>query len=296
VKTGPYILALALAAPATSSAGPITTNTALPIHDGELIVRAQGKLLRATGDPGPRDRDLTVWAVPTVLVYGATAKLALFSVIPYLDKDLELTTPEGRTSRGDSGLGDLRLFARYSAAQWDSPGETLRLAPFIGLEVPSGRDDKSDAFGKLPQPLQLGSGSWDPFLGLVFTWQTLAWEFDSSISYDFKTEANDFEVGDLARLDLSFQYRLWPRDLGEGVPGFLYLVAESNLLWQDRNQISGSSDSNSGGTTWLLTPGLQYITRRFILEGAVQLPAVQRLGGSTLETDLIATTGFRVNF
>lgn len=298
MKTSPYILALGfvLAAPVSGTAGPITTNTALPVHDGELIIRAQGKLIRATDDSSPMDRDLTVWAVPTVLVYGATEKLALFGVFPYLDKDLEVTTPEGRRSRGDSGLGDLRLFARYSALQWDSPGETLRLAPFLGLEVPSGRDDESDALGRLPQPLQLGSGSWDPFLGLVLTWQTLDWEFDSSVSYDFRTEANDFELGDVFRTDLSFQYRLWPRELGEGVPGFLYLVAESNLLWQDRNESSGSSDPNSGGTTWFLTPGIQYITKRFIVEAAVQLPAVQNLGGEALETDFIVTAGFRVNF
>ncbi len=288
-------LALIFLAPTTSIAGPITTNTALPVHDGELIIRGQGKFLRATDDPSPLDRELSVWAVPTVLVYGATEKLAVFGVLPYLDKELQVTTPEGRRSRGDSGLGDLQFFTRYTALQWDKPGETLRLAPFLGLEVPTGRDDKSDSLGRLPQTLQLGSGSWDPFLGLVFTWQTLDWEFDSSVSYDFKTEANDFELGDLFRLDLSYQYRLWPRELGEGVPGFLYLVAESNLLWQDRNELSGSTDPNSGGTTWFLTPGIQYITKRVILESAVQLPAVQSLGGDALETDFIVTAGFRVN-
>ena len=104
------------------------------------------------------------------------------------------------------------------------------------------------------------------------------------------------ENGDVARLDLSFQYRLWPRTLGEGVPGFLYGVAESNLIWQDRHEISGASDRNSGGVTWFLAPGIQYITKRFILEAAIQLPAVQDLNGSALENDFIVTAGFRVNF
>jgi len=296
VKTGLLVLAVALTTPLSSEAGPITTNTALPVHDGELIVRAQGKLLRATGDPGRQDRALTVWAVPTVLVYGATERWALFGVIPYLDKTLELNTSAGRRSRGDAGLGDLRFFARYSALQWDSPGETLRLAPFLGIEVPTGRDDASDDLGRLPPPLQLGSGSWDPFLGLVFTWQTLGWELDTSLSYDVETRANDFELGDVLRLDASFQHRVWPRELGDGVPGFLYLVAESSLVWQDRSQRAGTTDPSSGGTTWFLTPGIQYITRRFIVEGAVQLPAVQDLGTGALETDLIVTAGFRVNF
>lgn len=297
MKTSPYILALGLlVAPTSSTAGPITTNSALPVYEGGVILRAQGKLLRATDDPGPMDRDLTVWAVPTVLAYGATEKLALFGVFPYLDKDLEVTTPEGRRSRGDSGLGDLRFFARYTVARWDRPGETLRLAPLLGLEVPTGRDDASDALGRLPQPLQLGSGSWDPFLGLVFSWQTLDWQLDTSASYDFKTEANDFTFGDTTRFDLSFQYRLWPRELGEGVPHFLYVVAESNLFWQDRNEFVGATDLDSGGVTWFLTPGIQYVTDRLVLEAAVQLPAVQNLNGAGLETDFIVTAGFRMYF
>ena len=118
---------------------------------------------------------------------------------------------------------------------------------------------------------------------------------DSSASYKFNTEAHDFEFGDVARLDLSFQYRLWPRELGQGVPGFLYAVAETNLIWQDRNELAGSRDPDSGGTTWFLAPGIQYISRRFILEAAVQLPAVQDLGGNALEGDFILTAGFRVN-
>ena len=244
-----WVIALLLLTTSPAYAGPITTSTALPVHEGELILRGQMKFTRATGDSSPLDRDLTVWAVPNVAVYGVNEKLALFGVFPYLDKELKVTTPSGRRTRGDAGIGDVTFLARYSAGQWDKPGETFRLAPFVGLEVPTGEDDERDSLGRLPQPLQLGSGSWDPTLGTIFTWQTLQWEFDSSASYKFNTTANDFEFGDVARLDLSFQYRLWPRTLGEGVPGFLYGVVESNLIWQDRNEISGASDRNSGGVT-----------------------------------------------
>ena len=277
-------------------AGPITSSAALPVPDGQFIVRAQTKFTRATDDPSPMDRDLTVLAVPTVIVYGATQKLALFGIIPYLDKELKVTTPEGRRTRGDSGIGDLTFLARYTVWQRDKPGETLRFAPFLGLEVPTGRDDETDFLGRLPPPLQLGSGSWDPILGIAVSWQQLDWEFDSSAFYNFKTEANNFQFGDLARADLSFQYRVWPRELGEGVPGFLYAVAETTLQWQDRNEVAGSPDRNSGGTTWFLTPGIQYVTRRLVLEAAVQLPAIQDLNGDALENDFIFTGGFRVNF
>ena len=156
------------------------------------------------------------------------------------------------------------------------------------------RDD--DFPGRLPQPLQLGSGSWDPIVGTSFSWQTFDWEFDSAVQYRVNTEANNFEFGDQARLDLSFQYRLWPRTIGAGVPAFLYGVLESNLIYAGRSEIGGVSDPNSGGTTWFLAPGLQYVTRRLVLEAIVQLPAVQDLNGLALKNDYIVSGGFRVNF
>lgn len=288
-------LAAALGPAAPARAGPITSSSALPVAEGELILRAQTKLLRATGDPSPADRDLTAWAVPTVLVYGATSRLALFGVFPYLDKELRVTTPGGRRSRGVSGLGDLRAFARYTIARWDSPGETLRIAPFAGVKAPTGDDDERDSLGRLPPPLQLGSGSWDPILGTALSWQRLDWELDSSVGYDLRTEAGGVERGDALRLDASFQYRVWPRALGPGVPAFLYAVGEAELLWQDRDEVEGARLRDSGGTTFFLTPGVQLVTRRVVAEVAAQLPAVQDLGGDALETDFVLTAGFRVS-
>jgi len=52
--------------------------------------------------------------------------------------------------------------------------------------------------------------------------------------------------------------------------------------------------SMKGGTTWFLAPGLQYVTRTFVLEGIVQLPVVQNLGPGGLKTDFILTVGIRI--
>ncbi len=277
-------------------AAPITFNTALPVAKGEGILRVQSKYIRSTDDPSPLDRKLRVWAFPIVGVYGVTEKLALFSIVPILDKNLDVTTPTGRKTRETSGLGDVTIIARYTLLNWDKKGQTFRLAPFIAMETPTGDDDKKDSLGQLPQPLQLGSGSWDPSIGMVMTRQTLNWQIDASSSYKFNTEANDFEFGDVARLDLSYQYRLWPRHLGTGVPSFIYGVLESNLIWEDRNKVGGSDDKNSGGTTLFFTPGIQYVAKRFVIEAAVQLPVVQDLNGNALENDLISTLSLRINF
>lgn len=283
--------------PRSARAAPQTFNSALPVADGEFVLRGQFFHRKASSDPSPADRKVEVLGGIAVLGYGVTHDFAVFGVLPYLDKKLGMRTPGGtRTTRGTSGIGDMRFFARYTALQRDAPGRTFRIAPFAGVETPTGEDDERDNRGRLPPALQLGSGSWDPFAGVVLTYQSLDFEIDTSASYQLNTEANDFDFGDEARFDASLQLRLWPRTLGPGVPAFLYGVFEGNLVHRGKNEASGVRDRSSGGTTLLLAPGLQFVTRRWVLEAIVQLPAFQNLHGTALEDDLTVRAGFRVNF
>ena len=119
---------------------------------------------------------------------------------------------------------------------------------------------------------------------------------DLSLSYKLNTEASGFEFGDEARFDASYQRRIHPRTLGAGVPGFVYAVIESNLIRRGRSTLKGIDDPNSGGLIWYLAPGLQYVRKRLVLEGAVQIPVVQDFNGSALENDFIATISARFNF
>ena len=43
-------------------------------------------------------------------------------------------------------------------------------------------------------------------------------------------------------------------------------------------------------------PVLQYVTKRWIVEAAVQVPIVQDLNGTALENDYVVRVSFRVNF
>jgi hypothetical protein len=296
-----YIRSVVLAAgllafSAASLAGPITFNSALPVSEGVGILRSQVKLVRKSGDITAQNRDLVVTVVPVVLAYGISPRLAVFGMLPYVDKRMDITMGATRIRREAQGPGDALFFGRYTVYQVDQPGDTFRIAPFLGLKTPTGSHSRKDALGLLPRPLQPGSGSWDPFAGVAVTRQTLDWEFDTAASYRFNTEASGFDFGDEARLDASFQYRVLPRRLGGGVPAFVYAVLESNLIWNGKNKARGVSDPDSGGLTWNLVPGLQYVTSRFVLETAIQIPAVQNLNGSALEADWAWSAGFRWNF
>ncbi|MFQ5784947.1 MAG: transporter [Alphaproteobacteria bacterium] len=296
-RAGGLALAILAGLAGVARAAPETFNTALPVPKGEFIFREQFLYKKASDDPSPADREVTVGGGISVLGYGVTGDFAVFGVLPYLHKSLDVTTAGGqRVTRDTDGIGDARLFARYTVFHDDAPGRTFRVSPFAGVELPTGDDDDSDALGTLPATLQLGSGSWDPFVGIVATYQTLAYEVDVATSYKANTEANGFAFGDEARFDASLQYRLWPRVLKGGLPGFLYGVLETNLIHQDKDEIGGADDPNSGGVTLFVSPGVQYVTRRWVLEAIVQLPAFQDLNGSALEDDFTVRAGFRFNF
>jgi len=285
-----------VAGAAPSLGAPNTFETALPVAEGEHVARVQGVLETSGDDPGTADRDMTVWTTEAAVGYGFTRDFAFFGVVPYVDKRLEETASGVRRARGARGLGDVRLFGRHTVWRDDAPGRTVRAAPYLGLELPTGSNDKSDGFGRLPADVQPGSGSWDPFAGVVVTYQTLDFQIDAQAAYEVKTRADGFEFGDVARLDGSLQYRLWPRVLGAGTPGFLYGLIEANLIHRDKNRDRGRADPDSGGTTVFLAPGLQYVTKRWIAKGVVQIPVAHTLNGNALEAGVIARVGVRANF
>ena len=275
---------------------PITFNTALPVAKGEFILRAQLIVNQSGDDRSGLDRDRRAMTLVPVLGYGVNGKLAVFGLLPYHDNKLKLTVDGQRRTRVASGFGDLTVFGRYTVVQRDSPGRNFRVAPFVGLKAPTGDDDKRDAFGSLPPGVSVGSGSWDPFAGVVLTYQTLDYQVDGQLSYHAKTEASGFEAGDLARFDTSLQVRLLQRTLPDGIPDFLYGVIEANLVHQRKDHIGGIANANSGGTRLFLTPGLQYVTKRWIAEAAVQIPVLQNLNGTALTNEYIARISVRINF
>ncbi len=289
------VATLCLSAAAAWSA-PITFNTALPVPAGGYVLREQFIFMKNADDPTAARRNMQVTALVSMLGYGVSRDFALFGMLPYLDKQLDMRMGGQIISRRQRGYGDLSLMGRYTAYEYNAPGRTLRVAPFLGIKAPTGEDNARDGMGRLPPPVQPGSGSWDVLGGAVLSYQTLDFEIDSQVSYQAKRAANGFQAGNIVQLDGSLQYRLLPRSLDAGVPAFLYGVLEANLVHAAKNRIGGVSDLNSGGTTLFITPGLQYATRKWVLEAGVQIPVSQHLNGTALKNDYVFTTGFRVNF
>lgn len=292
------ILALAMlcAWAGAANAAPLTFNTALPISKDEWILREQFVYMKSTDDPSSMNRRMEVSGLMSVLGYGVSRDFAVFAVLPYADKRLSVNVGGADVTRSQAGFGDATFMGRYTAFEANATGHTFRIAPFLAVTAPTGDDCASDRLGRLPPMLQPGSGSWDWQGGAVASFQSLDWGGDVQIAYQRNGEASGFRAGAVSRLDLSVQRRLWPGMLGEGVPSFLYGGLEANLIHVAKDQVNGTDDPNSGGTTLFLTPTVQYVTRKWVLEAGIQIPVSQRLNGSALRNDYILTTGFRLNF
>jgi hypothetical protein len=83
--------------------------------------------------------------------------------------------------------------------------------------------------------------------------------------------------------------------IGPGNPGFIYATLDGNFIQQGKNRINGRADPNSGGILWLLDPGIQYLTERYVLKAAVQLPTVEALNGSTPSPECAVFVCVRLN-
>ncbi|MGB7291701.1 MAG: transporter [Thermodesulfobacteriota bacterium] len=264
-------------------AAPINSNVALPVRKGGFVFRSQVRWLRAT-------KKLNVVAIPNVLVYGATPDLALFAIFPYIFRNEEFSDPSSgkRFDKNDNGIGDPTLIARYTVFARDYPSGTARLAPLVGIKIPTGDDDL--------EPITTDSVDFELGGVSTVTWDFGRHEIDADVIYRINTEAENFEMGDDLVYDLAYEFRVYPWTLPDvGVPNFLYLVAEANGIFSQKGKLNRMTVDDSGGNILFLSPGLQFATKRYIIEASIQLPVIQDLNDNQLETDFVLTGGFRVN-
>lgn len=267
---------------------PINSDVALTPFKGQTIIRSQAKYTRKTSDQTDKDREMRIWMFPTTFVYGLTERLAFSLTAPYTDKEEKSTSAGVRSTINDSGIGDTTLMSKYRIWSKDLRGGARRISLIGGLELPTGDDNAQ---------LKLGSGSVDPIAGILFTNQSLNQEFDVDLTYQFNTEASNYEFGDVFKYNIAYQRRVWPVVLPEkGVYSQVNLVLELNGEYDQKDKSNGSIVKNSGGNTLFLSPGIQLAAKKWVLETSLQLPIIQDLNGSQVETDYAIVASLRLTF
>jgi hypothetical protein len=184
------------------------------------------------------------------------------------------------------GLGDVRFFAKYLWLQIDRRQETFRVASKAGISFPTGNANKTPA---------LGSGSTDYFFSTVAGWIRKRIGVYLESIYELNTSHSSIDYGNSFSYNLALGYRLLPAVYETYPSPQLNVYLEVNGTTAARNRINAVSNDNSGGTTIFLAPGLQYLTgRRWLFEGSLQIPVLNRPNGVQLATDWTASLGTRI--
>ena len=268
---------------------PINTDTPIMLGLQGRGIRTFGKIIRKAtllkdGDEitDPLDRQVTVWVTPVAVPYNLFKdKFQLGVIVPFMNIDIN-------SNSGDissSGVGDLRLFAKYLVYQYDRKNKTIRVASKTGVKLPTGDED---------QPA-LGTGSTDYFFTTVAGWIEGRVGVYLEGIYNLNTSKGSVDFGNSVSYNLTFGYRLIPK-VYETYPspqlnGFL----EINGTTANKNTLGDQKVEDSGGTTIFLTPGIQYVGgRRWLIEASLQYPIVNEPNGTQLGTDWTVSFGTRI--
>ena len=249
---------------------PINSNVALqPSKDG-LIIRQQFRYTKGEQSRSTTNLDIELASTDTTLVYGVSDKLTLILDTPLvLSRRIENRTT-GRDDT-DSGFADLRFLSKIRLFRNDfGPNDTTRFDLIGGLEIPTGRDE-------------FRSDSIDPILGGVFTHVEGRHAFDADATWKFNTGSGDRGT-DLLKYDLAYLYRLSPETYASMRPTAIFGSVELNGFYETNND-----------NELFVSPGIQYVMTRWIIEATVQIPVWQDLN-HRVERDFIVGIGFRVQF
>ena len=265
---------------AAVSAAPISFNSALPVSQGERIVRALVNIDRQSASSDEEQVERDQQSLVSVLGYGINAKWSVFGVIPLQ----HVSTSSNNQTQRNTALGDVEVFSRYEVWRADRQGSTYRVAPFSGARLPSGELGISS------------DGTTDVFAGLIFSAANIEQNFDLQLRYERNGNNAEFSAGDTASADFSWQKRIAPNKISGDTKGFWFAALEAELNFMERDRLSGSTLENSGGFRASISPGIQYITRRWIAEMAIRIPIINKPNGNAPESEYTVFTGIRANF
>ncbi len=268
------LLAMVLSAAAGSKAQIVAPSGRTLFNEG-LLVRSVLRL--DTFEEPSGGGQLTTLRSVNALVWGVRPHTSLSLVVPVVRT--ERPAAGGGSETSTTGAGDASVFARYDVIRRNVPGGYTRLAPELGLKLPTGG--------------VAGTGSTDLVAGLVFSHVRDPDWWIADVQVTSSGSGNDeLRAGQRRRFDLAYLRRVRPRG-GLGIPMVL-LVLELNGESADETRRSGIAVPTTGGEVLFLSPGVEYIvSRRLVLEASLPIPIAQDLGAARPKPKVSAILGMR---
>ncbi|MDT0618708.1 hypothetical protein RM531_09480 [Salinisphaera sp. P385] len=243
-------------------------------------------------------------------MFAVSDRFTLMAMLPYVEKEMDHRVRNGtRFTTESSGIGDASIGGILRLH--DTPRHSLLLN--LGLSLPTGSIDERDDTprcrmmgncpAQLPYPMQLGSGTFDPRIGLTWRGDTGVWSWGTQALATFRLGRNDndysqgelFEAsGWLARPvseNISLSARLAARDWNnyDGQDREL-AVANTGFIPTAESDRRGGTRADIGlGMNWQAGGGLA--GHRLAVE--LLYPVYQRLDGPQLESDGMLVVGWQ---
>lgn len=230
-------------------------------------------------------------------MYGVMDNFTLMLMANYLDNDMSLTTKMGMDfETGSAGFGDASL---SGLVKFYEKG-TNSIHGFAGVSIPIGDIDQKDDTPmmmntQLAYPMQLGSGTWDPFLGANYAGHSnaLSWGIQASYKFRIGENANDYTLGNKFNstawgafkahkiLSLSVRAKYWVQDQIDG--------ADPDL---NPMMMPLANTQNSGRSELDLFGGMNiYILEALQIGLEAGYPVYQDATGSQMAQEFMGTIG-----
>ncbi|MFA5144446.1 MAG: transporter [Candidatus Omnitrophota bacterium] len=265
------------------SVGPLTTWTAPLCSKGEFVIQPFVFYNKTRGtfnseghyDSLPGGEKKSQYQQQLFMQYGLTDRLEIDGQVVYQENYIK--TSDGKAH--DSGFGDSYLFLRYCAV--DEGKWMPNITGMLQLLMPTGKYQHLD-----PDKLgtdSMGSGSWDPGLGVLMTKRAKPFIFHADAVYSFpqRTVIDDVATryANYLNYDVGVEYFL-PK-------GFNLLLEMNGFLQGDTKE--GSDKIPSSNVNYItIVPGVGWSCDKVQL-----LLAYQRVvaGTNTDANDSVVLTG-----
>ncbi len=238
-----------------------------------------------------RDRDVVVLSWATNLRRGLDVAL----VLPWLSTDARFLSAGAPASAEASGIGDLALVFKQRVYNDTWNRGAWNIAVLFGTETPTGETGERSGSGLVPPTLQPGSGSWDPFLSVASTFEQGRFRADTQIFWQtFGQGDQDHEGGDLLSVEFDVGYRV----VMTQYPGPT-LGAKIGARWRhrERAELAGAVVASSGGDELSLILASSWHPRpEWDVSFRFEVPTLQELNGTQIETDYRALVGVGLRF
>jgi len=264
-------------------------------------------------------RDMNMYMLNASVGYSFTERFFGAIMLMWQKKDMNmlfspmmkmLTKTPDFTMKAE-GLGDTMLMGKYRLYSDDNLVPTNQVSLFVGLSLPTGSINEKNANHplnmrkgeQLPYGMQLGSGTLDPSLGLLYQGSSSPLWWGANLTYTGRWYKNsrDYRLGEKYSYDLYAMYQLRYNTLVQFQINGKYEGSIRGEMNELRTGLSGRAvqgkaaspimtplwdNRNYGGHKISATLGLQWQPfAMHIIDINLGLPLFQRLNGPQLKDD-----------